>query len=106
MVAGFVIAILGALEMFRGRTTIHPGGPASALVTSGIYRHTRNPMYLSFLFFMAGLGLTFSNPWLFLLAPLLFFYVQERVIKREEGYLTARFGPEYIAYRNKVRRWL
>ncbi len=105
MVIGFVIALLGAWAMFRARTTIHPGGSASALVTSGIYRRTRNPMYLSFLFFIIGLGLVFANPWMILLAPLLVLYVQERIIKREEAYLTARFGPEYIAYRNQVRRW-
>ncbi len=105
MVIGFVIAILGAWEMFKARTTIHPGGPAAALVTSGVYRRTRNPMYLSFLFFIIGFGLAMANPWMILLAPILLLYVQERIIKREEGYLTQRFGPEYIAYRNKVRRW-
>ncbi len=105
MVIAFGIALLGAREMFKARTAIHPGGRASALVTSGIYRRTRNPIYLSFLFFIIGLGLAFANPWMILLAPLLLLYVQERIIKREEGYLTQRFGPEYIAYRNKVRRW-
>ncbi len=105
MVIAFVIALLGAWEMFKARTTIHPGGAASALVTSGIYRRTRNPMYLSFLFFIIGFGLVMANPWMILLAPLLLLYVQERIIKREEGYLTARFGPQYIEYRNKVRRW-
>ena len=105
MVIAFVIALLGAWQMFKARTTIHPGGSASALVTSGIYRRTRNPMYLSFLFFMIGFGFVMANPWMILLAPVLLLYVQERIIKREEGYLTQRFGPEYIAYRNKVRRW-
>ena len=105
MAIAFVIAILGAREMMKARTTIHPGGSASALVTSGIYRGTRNPMYLSFLFFIIGLGLAVANPWMILLAPLLFVYVQERIIKREEGYLTQRFGPEYLAYKQRVRRW-
>ncbi len=105
MVIAFVIAILGAWEMFKARTTIHPGGSASALVTSGIYRRTRNPMYLSFLFFIIGIGLVFANSWMIILAPLLLLYVQERIIKREEGYLTQRFGPDYIEYRKKVRRW-
>jgi len=105
MVIAFAIAVLGAWEMFKVRTTIHPGGSASALVTSGIYRRTRNPMYLSFLFFIIGLGLAIANPWMILLAPLLLLYVQERIIKREEGYLTQRFGPDYVEYRKKVRRW-
>ena len=106
MVIGFVIPVLGAWEMYKARTTIHPGGSASALVTSGVYRRTRNPMYLSFLFFIIGIGLTFANPWMILLAPLLLLYVQERIIKREESYLTQRFGPAYVEYRKKVRRWI
>jgi protein-S-isoprenylcysteine O-methyltransferase Ste14 len=56
-------------------------------------------------FFMLGLGIATVSPWLILLAPLFLFYLQERVIKREEAYLTARFGPEYVTYRRKVRRW-
>jgi protein-S-isoprenylcysteine O-methyltransferase Ste14 len=106
MVCGFLIAVLGAIEMIRARTPFHPGAKASALVTSGVYKRTRNPMYLSFLFFMAGLGLAMPNPWLILLAPVLLVYMQERVIKREEAYLSARFGAEYEAYRSRVRRWL
>ena len=105
MVIAFVTAILGAREMIKARTAIRPGGSASALVTSGVYRRTRNPMYLSFLFFIIGFGLAFANPWMILLAPLLLLYVQERIIKREEGYLTERFGPDYIDYRKRVRRW-
>ena len=62
-------------------------------------------MYLSFLFFIIGLGLAFANPWMIVLAPLLLLYVQERIIKREESYLTQRFGPDYIEYRKMVRRW-
>ncbi len=106
MVCAFLIAVLGAREMTRARTSFHPGAKASALVASGVYRRTRNPMYLSFLFFMVGLGLALPNPWLILLAPVLLVYIQERVIKREEAYLSARFGEEYDAYRNRVRRWL
>ena len=106
MVIGFTIALLGAWEMSRAKTTFHPGGSASALVTTGIYRRTRNPMYVSFILFIVGLGLVFANLWMILLAPLLLLYVQERIIKREEGYLTQRFGPDYIDYRKKVRRWV
>ncbi len=105
MVLAFAIAVLAARELARSRTAIHPGQAAAALVQSGVFGRSRNPIYLSFLFFMAGLGLAIGNPWMIVLAPLLLLYLQERVIKREEAYLTARFGPEYIDYRNRVRRW-
>lgn len=105
MVLAFAIAVLAARELARARTAIHPGKPAAALVTSGVFSRSRNPIYLSFLFFMIGLGLALPNPWLVLLAPVLLLYMQERVIKREEAYLAAQFGQEFAAYRGRVRRW-
>ncbi len=92
--------------MRRHRTTIHPGHNANALVSGGVYQRTRNPMYLSLTLLTLGLGIATANPWLVLLAPAMLLYLQERVVKREEAYLTARFGSQYIAYRRKVRRWI
>jgi protein-S-isoprenylcysteine O-methyltransferase Ste14 len=105
MVLAFAIAVLAARELGRARTAIHPGKPAAALVRTGVFARSRNPIYLSFIFFMVGFGLASANPWLIILAPLLLLYVQQRIIKREEGYLTQRFGPDYVEYRQKVRRW-
>ena len=105
MVLGFVIAVLAARELARARTAIHPGSPAAALVRTGVFLRSRNPIYLSFIFFMVGLGLALANPWMIVLAPFLVLYLQERVIKREEAYLAERFGPDYAAYRKEVRRW-
>ncbi len=105
MVLGFAIAVLAARELGRARTAIHPGKAAAALVRTGVYQRSRNPIYLSFIFFTVGCGLAIANPWMSLLAPVLLLYLQERIVKREENYLTARFGPDYIEYRNKVRRW-
>ena len=105
MVLAFVIAVLAAREMGRARTAIRPGKAAAALVRTGVFARSRNPIYLSFVFFIIGFGLATANPWMIILAPLLLLYVQERVIKREEDYLTQRFGPEYVEYRKKVRRW-
>ncbi len=105
MACAFAIAGLALLEMRRQRTTFHPGHKAAALVTGSVYQRTRNPMYLSLTLITLGLGIATANPWLILFAPLLLLYLQERVVKREEAYLAARFGAEYDAYRRKVRRW-
>ena len=105
MVLAFAIAVLAGREMARARTAIRPGKPAAALVRTGVFARSRNPIYLSFFFFMVGFGLATANPLMIILAPLLVLYVQERIIKREEGYLTQRFGPDYIIYRKEVRRW-
>jgi protein-S-isoprenylcysteine O-methyltransferase Ste14 len=101
----FGIAVMAVREMRRSHTSILPGESAAALVQTGVFARSRNPIYLGMVFFMLGLGIATVSPWLILLAPLFLFYLQERVIKREEAYLTARFGPEYVTYRRKVRRW-
>jgi protein-S-isoprenylcysteine O-methyltransferase Ste14 len=106
LACALAVAGLAFLEMRRHRTTFHPGHKAAALVTGGVFRRTRNPMYLSLTLVTLGLGAVTANPWLMLLAPALLLYLQERVIKREEAYLTARFGSRYIAYMRKVRRWI
>jgi protein-S-isoprenylcysteine O-methyltransferase Ste14 len=100
------IALSAGREMTRARTTFLPGGKASALVFTGVYKRTRNPMYLSLAFFTLGLGIATANPWMAVLAPVLLLYLQERVVKREEAYLKERFGAEYADYMSKVRRWL
>jgi protein-S-isoprenylcysteine O-methyltransferase Ste14 len=105
MVLAFAIAVLAGREMARARTAIHPGKPAAALVRTGVFARSRNPIYLGFVFFIVGFGLATANPWMILLAPILLLYVQERIIKREERYLTQRFGPDFIDYRKRVRRW-
>ncbi len=105
MLCALGIAGLAFLEMRRHRTTYHPGHKANALVRGSVFTRTRNPMYLSLTLATLGLAIATANLWMVLLAPLLLFYLQERVVKREEAYLTARFGADYEAYRNKVRRW-
>lgn len=106
LACAFAIAGLAFLEMRRAKTTFHPGGNANALVRGGVFERTRNPMYLSLTLVTLGLGIATANPWLILLAPALLLYLQERVVKREEAYLTARFGAGYIGYQRKVRRWI
>lgn len=110
---GAVLLVLWALlfgsclRLFvQARTTIIPHGRANALVTSGPYRLTRNPMYISLI--LACLGLTaFANtlwPVLFLLLPL--WVLQMKVIPFEEQTMTSVFGSQYTAYSAQVRRWL
>lgn len=107
-VIGLLFDLAGMEAFRRARTTINPLKPhtASALVDSGIYRLTRNPMYVGLVIVLAGLAVYLWTPWA-LPAPLVFAaYVQRFQIVPEERALTARFGPDYAAYRAKVRRWL
>jgi protein-S-isoprenylcysteine O-methyltransferase Ste14 len=90
----------------RSRTSIVPVRPATALVISGPYRFTRNPMYVGMAALTVALAL-FMNSWwpIAFLVPVLA-TVQVAVIAREERYLERRFGADYIAYMRRVRRWL
>jgi protein-S-isoprenylcysteine O-methyltransferase Ste14 len=87
-------------------TNIVPYSPATALVTDGPYRFTRNPMYLGFALTYIGLAVGLNAPIaLALLLPCLL-VMSGGVIKREERYLEARFGRAYLDYKARVRRWL
>lgn len=107
-IAGIAVAIAGVVSFRRARTTVNPLKPdaASALVVSGVYRWTRNPMYLGVLLCLLGwvvwLG---SVPALFVL-PLFVAYMNRFQIIPEETALRARFGAEFEAYRARVRRWI
>ncbi len=106
--AGVVIALLGVVSFRRARTTVNPLHPhaASALVISGIYRLTRNPMYLGLLLVLAGWALFLANVLSFAL-PVAFVFLMNRLqIIPEERALTALFGSGFADYQSKVRRWL
>ncbi|MDP3406014.1 MAG: isoprenylcysteine carboxylmethyltransferase family protein [Brevundimonas sp.] len=90
----------------RARTAVQPWKPSTALVTTGIYGLTRNPIYLGFAITYVGLAIGLDSPLaLILLIPCLV-VVDRFVIRREERYLQARFGADYDRYRQRVRRWL
>jgi protein-S-isoprenylcysteine O-methyltransferase Ste14 len=88
------------------RTPFDPHKPASALITDGPYRFSRNPAYIALTLWYLGIGLLLNNAWALLLSiPLL--VVMDRVaIPREEQHLEAKFGQEYQHYKSTVRRWL
>jgi protein-S-isoprenylcysteine O-methyltransferase Ste14 len=106
-VLGWMALAFDAIDRFRrSKTTIVPIRPAEALVVSGSYRFTRNPMYVSLALLTVGCGLLLATWWpIVLLLPVLAI-VQVFVILPEERYLRRRFGTPYDAYTRRVRRWL
>ncbi|HEY0997587.1 MAG TPA: isoprenylcysteine carboxylmethyltransferase family protein [Gemmatimonadaceae bacterium] len=96
-----------ALAAFRrARTTIVPNRPAAAVVTTGPYRWTRNPMYVSLVCLYAAGAAWLDSWWGLLVLPLVVLGIDRVVIAREERYLATAFPGEYAAYRARVRRWL
>ncbi|MFO1512843.1 MAG: isoprenylcysteine carboxylmethyltransferase family protein [Verrucomicrobiota bacterium] len=107
-VAGTGVALLGIASFRRARTTLNPLKPeqASGLVTSGVYRCTRNPMYLGMLLILLGWTICLSNGPAFVVLPAFSFYLNRFQIAPEERALSSIFSQEFAAYQLKVRRWL
>src|SRR5215216_3037632 len=103
---GFLFGIGALLEFRKARTTLDPHGSVRQLVTSGIYRFTRNPIYLGFLLMVIGLPLSSGLYWGFVMAPFYILTMDRLVIEREEAYLEKKFGKTYTSYASNVRRWL
>ena len=106
LLAGGLLLILAA-GLFRVRgTTVDPTRSPDLLVTDGLYRLSRNPMYLGMLLVLVGFAL-WRDSWLALLCPLAFFlYMSQVVIPREERMVESRFAEQFQAYRQRTRRWL
>lgn len=105
---GALINALGFIALRRAGTTFDPTRPeaACALVTSGIFRRSRNPMYLGFTLLLSGWALYLPSAWTSL-GPLLFvLWVDRLQIAPEERALRAKFGADFEAYRRRVRRWV
>ena len=108
MLTGISIAGLGVAVFQRAKTTVNPmkPGSASVLVDRGIYRRTRNPMYLGFLVALLGWAIFLANIFAFLLLPAFVCYMNRFQIEPEEKALVALFGQTFVAYKSRVRRWL
>ena len=94
------------LLFHRAGTSMVPIKPSAALVESGPYRLTRNPMYLGLLCVYLAVALWFGVVWALILVPLVVLAVQRLAIAKEEHYLEQKFGDAYRQYRAHVRRWL
>lgn len=103
---GITLGIAALWRFHRIGTSFDPTAPANALATGGLYRFTRNPMYLGAILAFAGFGLAWPVAALVWLMPLLVFGLMKLAIEPEEAYLERRFGLAYVEYKKKVRRWL
>jgi len=112
-VIGVVLIVVGVAIMppvlvrfRRADTPFHPHKPASALITDGPYRFSRNPAYVALTLWYLGIGVLLHNGWVLLLAIPVLLVMDQRVIRSEERHLEARFGDQYLHYKCQVRRWL
>ena len=106
----FVLALAQAIwaidTMTRAGTNVPTNRPTTAIVESGPYRFTRNPIYLGMLLSLIGLAIAFNNLWLLTMLVPFALVIRYGVVAREEAYLERKFGDVYRGYRSRVRRWL
>ncbi len=103
---GFMIGVGAFIEFRKARTTLDPHGSVKALVTGGIYRFTRNPIYLGFFLMVVGFPLSSGSFWGIVAAPFYATTMSRLVIEKEEAYLEKKFKEQYTGYRLRVRRWI
>jgi protein-S-isoprenylcysteine O-methyltransferase Ste14 len=108
LLLGVLIGLMGIASFQRARTTTNPLRPETAtkLVSSGIYRFTRNPMYLGVACLLVSLAVWLAFPWSLLGVLGFVLYMNHFQIAPEERALAALFGEEFERYRGRVRRWL
>jgi protein-S-isoprenylcysteine O-methyltransferase Ste14 len=108
VIAGIGLAIAGVKAFAKAKTTVNPTKPAatSSLVVTGVYRFTRNPMYLGMLLVLLGWAAYLANVVAFLLVPLFVLYITRFQIIPEERVLAEKFGAEFTLYKARVHRWL
>lgn len=104
---GFVIALAGVISFRRAKTTVNPLKPdsSSSLVNTGIYRYSRNPMYVGFLFWLLAWGIYLDNGWAVFLALGFIPYMNRFQIAPEENALQQLFGAAFTEYCKRVPRW-
>ena len=106
VVVGLVIIVL-TIRVFASTGTPVPGNEAAtAVVRRGPMRFSRNPIYLSFSLVQAGLGVALHSGWVLMMIILPILLMHFIVIPREERYMEARFGADYLSYKASVRRWI
>lgn len=105
LLAGFALAAWSAYTFHMHQTTVHPFKPASALVTTGPFAFSRNPIYLGMSLVLLGFAIALGTLSPFVMVPVFMILLTRTIISGEERMLTETFGAEYDMWRGKVRRW-
>ncbi|MFV1497184.1 isoprenylcysteine carboxylmethyltransferase family protein [Phaeobacter sp. JH20_02] len=104
--AGVILMLLAVMEMRRHRTTLHPHGRPSQLVQSGIFKRSRNPIYLGDCLLLLGLILRFDAVLSLILLPVFVWVLERRFILPEENRLRRQFRAQWGRYEKDTGRWL
>lgn len=105
-VLALALGVWAVVTVTRAGSNVPTNRPTTAIVESGPYRFTRNPIYLGMFLVVIGLAIAFDTLWVLLMLVPFALVIRYGVVAREEAYLERRFGDVYRGYRSRVRRWL
>lgn len=105
---GTIIGVAAVIEFLRKSTSLNPHKPqnASTLVNKGVYKFSRNPMYLALLLLLISWAFYLANFVAFLMLPVFVWYMNEFQIKPEEDSMREKFGAGFESYERRIRRWI
>ena len=107
LIALAITIFLLSLQQFRSAgTPVRGNQPTTTIVRSGPFRFSRNPIYMAFTLLQLGIAMVSASLWVLVAVVPAVALIRLSVIPREEHYLEAKFGEEYLKYRSSVRRWL
>jgi protein-S-isoprenylcysteine O-methyltransferase Ste14 len=104
--AGTAMMLAGQRAMSRHGTNVNPLRPTTVLVTDGVFKHTRNPLYVGISVALCGVALIFALDWVLVLIVPACILLHFAVVTREEAYLERKFGDEFRRYKARVPRYL
>ena len=108
LIIGLIVIVSPVVDFIKSKTTVNPVKfkNVNRLVTTGIYRYSRNPMYLGMILIIISTTVYYLN-FLSVFSPLIFYiWINKFQINREEIFLEEKFGSEYLKYKSKTRRWI
>ena len=106
IVVSICIGLGAASQLVKAKTALDVRKPTMEIVTGGVYRFSRNPIYLSMMLCVLGIAFCVDTLWILLFAVPLAVVLQKGVIEPEERYLEQKFGEKYLLYKATVRRWI
>ncbi len=101
-----LIALIALAHFIEAKTKVEPWHPTTTVIQKGLYRYSRNPIYLSFCIATVGAGLALNSWWVIVSVSIVKPLLEHLVISKEEIYLEKKFGDLYLEYKSRVRRWI
>ena len=106
ILSGLAVVFTAIRQMRKFKTNVEPWKPTTAIIDTGVYAVSRNPIYAAMVFIYTGVAFLFNSFWFLPFLAVVILVIHYGVILREEKYLEKKFGDEYLNYKNRVRRWI